>query len=35
MDRNMADTIHLRIRSCLAGESASWEWIASILLTKL
>ena len=31
----MVDTILPRIRSCLAGESASWEWIASILLKKL
>jgi hypothetical protein len=31
----MDDTILPRIRSCLAGESASREWIASILLKKL
>jgi len=31
----MVDTILPRIRSCLAGESAGWEWVASILLKKL
>ncbi len=31
----MDDTILPRIRSCLAGESAGWEWVASILLKKL
>jgi DNA-directed RNA polymerase specialized sigma24 family protein len=31
----MDDTIFPRIRSCLAGESAGWEWVASILLKKL
>ncbi len=31
----MDDIFLSRIRSCLAGESAGWEWIASILLNKL